>query len=142
MDTSGSDVAEGVDNHGDSTITRVAAIMVKRHKLKQTVPLLHTLREMRPSRRSVVLEHLDDRGCGCVSEAIGEVLKGKHLTPEFRAGAREALMPYKRDLRFLADSSKTVQARRKRLLHLNESALDAILSVTIPLLLHIIDAHR
>ena len=74
-----------------------------------------------------------------MSGAISEAIRVKNLDPEIKDGAREALQSHKKDIRFLADPSKSIQSKRKKLIELSGTVLDTILSVTIPILMYIIE---
>ena len=113
-----------------------------RRGIKQTLPLLQVLKELRPSRRGVVLNALCNRRCESIVEGVRHILQCRKYSCSDRLKIRRVLLPHKKHLRYLCDRSVPVTKRRARLRHLPAQTLDAILGIAIPCLLHIVEHVR
>jgi hypothetical protein len=117
----------------------------KKKKLKQLLPLLKTLQDVRPhNNRSILLSHLDDETCEALYETIYNVLGNDKLDPAERKKLRRKLWAHQEPLNFLTKSGKkfSPKLKRKKLAAIGGNPLFAVLGAAIPLLIDVLTNKR
>lgn len=105
---------------------------------RRQIPLLQTLKELKPTHRSIMLGHMNDESCEAIYKAVRNVLQSNKIGTKEKKNLRSKLLPYKNEVRALSNDKKSRKSKRKTLLQLGGFPLSTILSVAIPLLLQAI----
>ena len=101
------------------------------------LPLLEVLKQLRPDRRVIILQHFDDRTRDQIYEAIMHTLSSEKVPFRKRLFLRSKLLPYKNELRFLADKKRSAECKKKKLAQVGGGAMNYILRAAVPLLLNL-----
>ena len=110
----------------------------RQKKLQNLLPMLQSLKKASPKNRGVLLSHMDNSSRQGLYETIHNVLYNPRISPTTQAQLKKKLYPYKNDLRYLSNSSKSNKERKKRLSRMGGFPWDTILSTAIPLLLSLV----
>lgn len=107
----------------------------RRKRLQKLLPVLQSVHKAAPKHRATLLSHLDSGSRQGIYEAINNVLHNPAIPRERQLMLKKKLHPYKKDLRYLADSSKSNKNRQKRLSRMGGFPWETILSTAVPLLM-------
>jgi hypothetical protein len=122
-----------------------AVTAAKKRKLRNILPLLKTLQDVRPhNNRSILLSHLDDEACEALYETLYNVMGNPKLGDKKKASLRKILWDQQDNIDFLTKSGKkfTPKLKRKKLAAMGGFPLAAILSAGIPLLLDLLTSKK
>ena len=108
----------------------------KRSK-KVVLPLLTALRSVPPNLRVILLSHLDNSTRDRLYETISHVLKSNRVPFAKKLFLKSKLLPYKDQLRFLADKKKSSRSKKQRLAQIGGGPMTHVLGTAIPLLLNL-----
>lgn len=117
------------------TSSPFTAFKMNKKKKKIILPLLHTLKSLKPEQRIIVLAHLNDETKDVLYQTIMWVLRGDKLPPGSRKYLQKKLLPFKKDLRYLGTAEKSPRVKQKKLMQVGGGPLKHVLSIAIPLLL-------
>lgn len=109
-----------------------------RKKLREILPFLQTVKELRPAHRAIILAHLDDSSCEALYEAVYNVLRNPRLSVSQRIQLKKVLQPHKACLRSLVNKKASTKTKRKKLYEVGGFPLTTILATAIPLLIDIL----
>ena len=104
---------------------------------KVLLPLLAILKSMKPTDRVILMSHLDDVSRDALYETINKVLTSTSVPPSKRRYLKTKLMPFKSDLRFLADRRKSTTSKKKKLTQMGGAPMGVVLRTAVPLLLNL-----
>ena len=105
----------------------------KKKKLQRLLPLMHTLFQLKPQQRVLVLEHLDTEACQSVKDCISHVLRDK--SSKSRKKLSPVVKKNKKLLESLLKASFKKGSDKRKLASIGGSTLTDILSFAIPILL-------
>ncbi len=101
------------------------------------MPLLHVLRSLKPEKRVILLAHLDDGTRDRLYETISHVLRSDKVPFAKRLFLKSKLGPFKKDLRYLADTRRTSTQKKRRLAQIGGGPMTHVLGTAISLLLNL-----
>lgn len=105
-------------------------------KQQVMLPLLHVLKSIKPAHRIIILAHLDDKTRDALYATIMRVLQSSKVPLETRLKLKSQLKKYQKDLRYLADRSKSDRVKKRKLVALGGSPMRQVLNTAIPLLMN------
>lgn len=105
-------------------------------KQKRLLSLALTLKELKPSHRTIILDHLDDESRDALYALISKVLNSTSIPKSRQTSLKRIVHLKKREFKELLDKSKSKSHRKKRLTQVG-GGLPFILATAIPLLLNL-----
>lgn len=105
-----------------------------RRKLRNLLPLLQSLKSVKPDARKVILNRLDDKSLEEINETIHNVLVNTRVPVKQAKRLSKVLQPHKNTLRYLARPSASPRFKRKKIQEMGGFPFTALLSAAIPLL--------
>ena len=83
------------------------------------------------------MSHLDDVSRDALYETINKVLTSNSVPLRKRQYLKSKLMPFKNDLRFLADRRKSSTFKKKKLTQMGGAPMGVLLRTAVPLMLNL-----
>ena len=104
----------------------------RKEKCKEHIPLIHALKEMRPSRRAVMLCHLDAKTNKYLCEVIGSIVSRPRMSTDEAKQLRKHLSRHKDNLREVIKLRMSPEKKKALLKKLSGRPLDVILESALP----------
>ena len=104
---------------------------------KVLLPLLNTLKSLKPDQRVILLSHLDDKTRDQLYETINAVMTSESVPMRKRLFLKSKLSPFKTDFRFLTNRRAAPASKKRRLLQMGGAPMGVILRTAVPLLLNL-----
>ena len=101
--------------------------------LKKYVPLIDVLSTLSADHQNALVPYLSDESCECLSSVIFNALSNNALDKKDRRKLKGALTSQKGKLRYIANHSKPLKTRRRKIAQLG-GGLGVILSILAPLI--------
>lgn len=106
-------------------------------KLKETIPMLEILKELKPYQRQIIIEHLDDGACESLQECLTTVLK-KGQNSTYKKKISKCINENRKTFEHILAVKKNKKNQRKLLARVGGNPLGFILSAAVPLLLDLV----
>ena len=107
-------------------------------RLREVIPFLQTFKDLRPNQRGILINHIDDKSCEILYEAIANVLRSPRISDGQKKKLRRALQAHKSCLRSLISSKTSKTVKRKKLQQIGGFPLATILATAVPLVLDLL----
>ena len=115
------------------------ARQMPRAKLQKVLPLLRSLKNAPAKHRPALLSTMNNTSCNVIYDAIHNVLSSPYLPPKKKKQLKKTLLPYKKELRYLANNTNCPITRKKRLIKMGGVfPFAAILKTAIPLVMSLL----
>lgn len=108
-----------------------------KRKQRELLPLLDVLRRVKPSQRVILLSHMSDATKDDIYATVADLLQGRRMPARKRRALKAKLLPFKDQLRFLADGTKSPSQKSKVLVQVGAGPMSVVLKTAVPLLLNL-----
>lgn len=106
-------------------------------RLKETIPLIEILKELKPYQRQILIEHLDDNACNHLEECLTTVLK-KGKNSSYKKKIEHCVNENRKIFDNILRRRKSKKHQRKLLARVGGNPLGFILSAALPLLVDLV----
>lgn len=105
--------------------------------IRQLLPMLQVLKQMKASDRIILLSHLDDYSKDAIQKTISHVLTSDAVPRRKRKLLIDKLAPYKKRIMYLNSPRASSVGKRKTVVQLGGDPLGYVLNAALPLFVNL-----
>lgn len=115
---------------------------MKRQAVKKYVPLMKIIKKLNNDEKRVLVKHLDGKSIECLSCVFRNAIANPTLSEEQQKHLRQKLWDKRNDVRFIANTKKSTDAKRRRLSQLGGNLLGLIIGQLLPLVTSLLTSKK